>query len=187
MEASYGELREVLGKSAVGRSFGETWLVTVDAARLTPHGGALLLEADFRPQSPDWLSRRGTVSAFLAAEPILDPEAATVTLAGLSIDTASGHAVAAVLGELGERRFLASLGNPPVFDLSEWQAQLRRRANDALANLLSASSNNVAVAAQLDDLRLARLDVGPDSIRAVGHARGTARVTIQKLSLITPE
>ena len=189
VEAGYGELQEVLEQRAVGRSFGEAWPVTVDAARLMPLGRSLLLKADFRPQSPEWLSRRGKVSAYLAAEPVLDPEAATVTLDGLSIDTASSHAVAAALGELGERRFLASLGNPPVFDLSDWQEQLRRRANEALANLLSASSGNVAVAvaAQLDDLRLARLDIGPDSLRAVGHARGTAQVTIQKLSLITPE
>lgn len=186
-EASYGALQEVLERSAVGRTFGGAWPVNVNAARLMPHGRSLLLEADLLAQSPGWLSRGGKVSAFLAAEPVLDPEAATVMLTGLSLDTASNHAVAAVLGELAERRFRAALENPPVFDLSEWQEQLRQRANEALANLLNSSSDNVAIAAQLDDLRLARLEVGPDSIRAVGHARGTARVTIETLSLISPE
>ena len=187
VEASYGALQDMLERSAVGHTFGDAWPVKLDAARLTPHGRSLLLEADLRPRAPEWLSGRRKVSAFLAAEPVLDPEAATITLAGLSLDTASNHAAAAMLGELGERRFLASLGTPPAFDLSGWQEQLRQRANEALANLLNASSNNVAVAAHLDDLRLARLDVGPDSVRAVGHARGTAQVTIETLSLISPE
>ena len=187
VEASYGVLQDMLERSAVRHTFGDAWPFKVDAARLNPHGRSLLLEADFRAQSPDWLSKRGKVSAFLVAEPVLDPEAATITLAGLSLDTASNHAAAAVLGEVAERRFLAALEHPAAFDLSEWQEQLRQRANEALAKLMNASSDNMALSARLDDLRLARLDVGPDSIRAVGHARGTARVTIETLSLITPE
>ena len=189
VETGYGELREALERSAVGRSFGDSWPVTLDAARAEARGRSLLLEANFRPQAPEWLSKRGKVSAYLVAEPVLDPEAATITLTRLAIDTASSHAVAAVLGELGERRFLASLGSPPAFDLSEWQEQLRGRANQALADLglLSASADNVAIAAQLDDLRLVRLEVGPDSVRAVARATGSARITIERLAPIALE
>ena len=186
-EAGYGRLQEAIDRSAVGLSFGDAQSLVIEAARLAPHGRSLLLEVDFGAQAPGWFSGRRRVSAYLAAEPVLDPQAATITLAGVAIDTASSHIGAAVLGELAERRFLASLGNPPVLDLSEWQEQLLRRANEALAGLLSASSENVAIAAQLDGLRLERLDVGPHSMRAVAHATGTARVSIKELALTAPQ
>lgn len=186
-EAGYGELRKTLGRQAVGLSFGDGLMATVDDVRLRPHGRSILLEVDLWVEAPGWFSGRKKVLSHLVAEPVLDAEAATLTLRNISIDTASSHLVAAALGEAGELRLLAWVRDRAVVDLSALQEQLRQQANEALAGLLGASPDSMALAAELDDLRLVRLDVGPDSMRAVARAVGTARVPMQKLALITPE
>ena len=189
VQAGYRQLQEALDRNVAGFAFGNEQDVTIDFARLAPHGRALLLEADFGTGAPDWLPGRRRVSAYLAAEPVLDPEAATITLANVSLDTASSHPAAAVLGELAERRFRAVLESAGAIDLAEWQELLRQRANEALAGLLvnSPALEDAAIAAQLNGLRLVRLDVGPASVRAVAHATGTAQITIQNLPLTTPD
>ena len=189
VEAGYRQLQQALNRSVVGFSFNDEQSLTIEAARLAPFGRALLIEADFRTRAPDWLTGSRRISAYLVAEPVLDPEAATITLANVSLDTASSHPAAAVLGELAERRFRAMLKSAGAIDLAEWQELLRQRANEALAGLLgnSPALEDAAIAAQLDGLRLVRLDVGPESVRAVAHATGTAGVTINKLALTAPE
>ena len=189
VEAGYRQLQQALNRSVAGFSFDDAQSLTIEAARLAPFGRALLIEADFRTRTPSWLAGRRRISAYLVAEPVLDPEAATISLANVALDTAASHPAAAVAGEIAERRLLAVLEGAGAIELAEWQELLLRQANEALAGLLSESPalEDVAIAAQLDGLRLVRLDVGPDRMRAVAHATGTARVTIEKLALTAPE
>ena len=176
VEVSYEALQSALLGAVRGRTVGERVRVSVSDLRLRPYGRSLLLEVDLSARVGGWTGARGRGTLYLAAEPMLVAEEQVVRLSNLRLDTASRNVLVAALGESVEPVLLALFEGQKVLELDPAWSDLLEKANGALAEL---ATEEVGVDGTLEDIRLIRLDVGPEALRAVVLATGRIRVAVE--------
>ena len=181
IEVDYAALAAVLSKLASGRTFGTGLVATIDAVRIRPHGRALVLQIDLSATVGRWFSRAAAGSLYLLAQPTLDPTGSTITLADVRLDTASRNTLIDALGEAAEPWILDAFADHTVFDVAPAMEQVRQGVNEALASLQQRSSDGMTIFAEVDDVSLVQLDLGPEAVRVVAAASGRAHAVVDAL------
>ena len=186
-EIDYEALEVALSKRVVGKTFGKNVSVTIRKVELFPYGRALLLKADLSDLSirvGSVFGARSEGTVYIVAEPRLDVERQSITLADPKLDVDSRNKWVAALGEIAEPWLLRTVSGVSGLNrvvLGPIEKELREKA-EALVRALS--SDEVRVAFGIDDIRFARLDVGPEHLRVVAAARGHAAVSMETIALL---
>lgn len=176
VEVKYETLQNALLDAVRGRTVGERVRVSVSDLRLRPYGRALLIEVELSARVGGWTGARARGKLFLAAEPVLVAEEQIVRLSNLRLDTASRNVLVAALGESVEPFLLALFEGRKVLELDPAWSGLLGKANGALAEL---ATGGLEVDGALEDIRLIRLDVGPETLRAVVLTTGRVSVSVE--------
>lgn len=176
VDVSYEALESALLELVRGRTVDDRVSVSVSNVKLRPYGRALLLEVVLNARVGGWTGARAGGTLYLAAEPVLDPEAQVVRLENLRLDTASRNILIAALGEAVEPVILAFFEGRKLLELDPAWRELSEKANSGLAEL---GTETVNVTGGLEEIRLAGLDVGPESVRVVVLATGRVGVAVE--------
>ena len=126
-----------------------------------------------------WLSKFGTGTVYVFAKPHLSTDGQVISLKQVELETTSRNAIVAALGEASEPWILEALEGRATFRLDPVREQLLERINTALDEL---SSGEIDVDAKINDIRLIRLDVGPEYLRGVATLDGKATVAVNEIS-----
>lgn len=174
----YETLGQTLAEEVVGKSLGKNVPVVIKAIKIRPYGEQLLLQTKVAVEA-DLLSdteAKGTLYAL--AEPKLNAEAQTITLENMALETDSQNVLFSMAGKAAEPLLLEAVSKHIPFDLGPKLEEIRDGAENTLSAL---SSENVSVTGKVRQVRLTRLDVGPEHLRLVLTAEGRVRARVRAI------
>lgn len=172
----YETLGRMLAEEVVGKSFGKKVSVLIRAIRIRPHGEDLLLETKVAAEA-DILSgteARGTL--YLLAEPKLNVKAQAVTLENVKLDVDSQNVLFSMAGKAAEPLLLDAISRHIPFELGPRLKEFKDSSESAISAI---SSESISVTGKVHQVRLTRLDVGPEHLRLVLTAEGRLRARVE--------
>lgn len=174
----YKTLEGTLAEEVVGKSLGKNVSVLIKAVRVRPYGEQLLLETKVAMEAdiPSGTEAKGTL--YVLAEPKLNTKAQTITLKNVVLETDSQNVLFSMAGEAAEPLLLDAVSKRLPLNLKPKLKELRKEAEDTLTAL---SSENVSVSWKVRQIRLTRLDVGPEHLRLVLTAEGRMRAAVKAI------
>lgn len=181
-EIDYDTLALALSDLITDEAFGDGLPVTVHELTIHPHGGSLMLEIQVSIRSNGWLSKFGNGTVYVLAEPDLSADGQAILLKQVQLETTFENAIMSALGRASEARMLNLLEEQATFRLDSIRKQILGRINTVLNEL---SSRKIEVDARIDNIRLIRIDVGPEYLRGVATLDGNAAVLVKEISFET--
>ena len=178
-QIDYLTLKKTFTKQVVGKTIGEDIVLIIEDINIRSHGSSLLLETEIIVLTKGWVDTRVKGTLYLLVQPHLNADEKTITFSNVKLDTSSKNKLVAIVGEAIEPILLNYIKSRATFDLKPvLDGQLRNLANAALTGL---SSESLSIDGHVEDIRLARLDVGPSYLQLVATARAKAQATIRKI------
>ena len=174
----YETLERTLAEEVVGKSVGKNISIAIKAIRIQPHGEKLLLETEVALEAETLSGTEVKGTLYVVAEPELDTYAQTITLANVALDIDSQNMLFSIAGKAAEPLLLEAVSKRLPFDLGPRLEELRDSAEDAI---LALSSENVSVTGKVHQVRITRLDVGPQHLRLVLTAAGRVSARVQAI------
>lgn len=174
----YETLERTLAAEVVGKSLGKNISIVIKGISIGPYAKMLLLETTVAVEA-DYLSgtaAKGTL--YIIAEPKLDAKAQTITLENVALDVDSQNVLFSMAGKAAEPLLLEAVSKRLPFDLGPKLEELRDEAENAISAL---SSESVSVTGKVRQVRITRLDVGPEHLRLVLTAEGRVRARVQAI------
>ena len=174
----YKTLERTLAEEVVGKSLGKNVSAVIKSIRVRPHGERLLLETKVAVEAdiPSGTEARGTLYAL--AEPKLNTKAQTVTLENVKLDADSQNALFSMAGKAAEPLLTEAVSRHIPLNLKPKLEELRKGAENTLSAF---SSENVSVSWKVRQMRLSRLDVGPEHLRLALTAEGRMRAAVKAI------
>ena len=178
MELDYKVVRRELSGFLVGETSESPFSIGVDEVTyFGAHGRSLLLGMAVRTHTASWLDSFAVGTVYVALDPYLDVGSDTLRFREVRMDTASRNALVAAVAELGEPFFERAIERH-AFDLGPTYGQLLSAANDAIEDL---SSDPFEVRGTMDELGLMGIQLGAESLRLEGFARGDLSVVVAEI------
>lgn len=174
----YETLERTLAEEVVGKSVGKNISITIKAIRIHPYGEKLLLGTEVAVEAKALSGTEVKGILYVVAEPELDAETQTITLENVALDIDSQNVLFSMAGKAAEPLLLEAVSKRLPFDLGPKLEELRHEAEDAISAL---SSENVSVTGEVRQVRITRLDVGPEHLRLVLTAEGRVRARVQAI------
>ena len=174
----YETLERTLAEEVVGKSVGKNISIAIKAVRILPYGEKLLLETEVGVGTEILSGTEVKGVLYVVAEPELDAETQTITLENVALDIDSQNVLFSMAGKAAEPLLLEAVSKRLPFDLGPRLEELRDGAEEAISTL---SSENVSVAGKVRQVRITRLDVGPEHLRLVLTAEGRVRARVQAI------
>lgn len=174
----YETLERTLAEEVVGKSVGKNISITIKAVRIHPYGEKLLLGTEVAVEAKVLSGTEVKGILYVVAEPELDAETQTITLENVALDVDSQNVLFSMAGKAAEPSLLEAVSKRLPFDLGPKLEELRHETEDAISAL---SSENVSVTGEVRQVRITRLDVGPEHLRLVLTAEGRVRARVQAI------
>ena len=174
----YETLERTFAEEVVGKSVGKNISITIKAVRIHPYGERLLLGTEVAVEAKALSGTEVKGILYVVAEPELDAETQTITLENVALDVDSQNVLFSMAGKAAEPPLLEAVSKRLPFDLGPKLEELRHEAEDAISAL---SSENVSVTGEVRQVRITRLDVGPEHLRLVLTAEGRVRARVQAI------
>ncbi len=174
----YETLERTLAEEVVGKSVGKNISITIKAVSIHPYGEKLLLGTEVAVEAKVLSGTEVKGILYVVAEPELDAETQTITLENVALDIDSQNVLFSMAGKAAEPLLLEAVSRRLPFDLGPKFEELRDGAEEAISAL---SSENVSVAGKVRQVRITRLDVGPEHLRLVLTAEGMVRARVQAI------
>ncbi len=174
----YETLERTLAEEVVGKSVGKNISIAIKAVRVLPYGERLLLETEVAVEAKILSGTEVKGILYVVAEPELDAETQTITLENVALDIDSQNVLFSMAGKAAEPLLLEAVSKRLPFDLGPKLEELRDGAEEAISTL---SSENVSVTGKVRQVRITRLDVGPEHLRLVLTAEGRVRARVQAI------
>ncbi len=174
----YETLGRTLAEEAVGKSLGKNVSAVIKAIKIRPYGEQLLLETKVAVEA-DLLSdteAKGTL--YVLAQPKLNAKTQTITLEDVALETDSQNLLFSMVGKAAEPLLLDAVSRRIPLDLGPKLKDLGDRAENTLSAL---SSENVSVTGKVRQVRITRLDVGPEHLRLVLTAEGRVKARVKAI------
>ena len=181
-EIDYDTLALALSDVVTDETFADGLPVTFEKLAIHPHGGSLMLEIQVSIGSNGWLSKFGNGTVYVSAMPDFSADGQVIFLKQIQLETTFENAIMSALGQASEARMLDLLEGQATFRLDSIRDQILARINTVLNEL---SSRKIEVDARIDNVRLIRLDVGPEYLRGVATLDGDAAVLVKEISFPT--
>ncbi len=178
-ELEYDTLEAFLKEKFADKTVGEDVSATIDAVSIHPDGEAIVLGVALTMKKGGWFGPWAQGTVYLSAEPRLNVDTQEIILTKFQLDIESRNALVAIFGEVSESVLLLALGDEVVFDFSPKLEEARGQAEQAMNAI---STDELLVEAQLSEVRLTSLDVGPDKLRLVATAQGQIVASTQTVS-----
>ena len=174
----YKTLERALAEEVVGKSLGKNVSVVIKEIKIRPYAERLLLETTVAVETslPSGTETKGTLYAL--AEPELNTESQTITLKNVALETDSQNVLFSMVGKAAEPLLLGALSKRLPLNFGPKLKELGKRAEETLTAL---SSENVSVSWKFRQIRLTRLDVGPEHLRLVLTAQGRVAATVKAI------
>ena len=183
-------LNDALASNLAAERTAKKHSAALKTLRISPQKTNLLLEAEVDTQAFDCeLCGTAIITLSLLTKLNLESDGQKIVLADIAIDTDSKHALVAAYGELfiepWLENFLDELNGRVVFDLKPIMEKARKQAIATLdaweenLKLNNQAKERLQIESQLGDLRLTRLEIGPEHLRLGVSTRGTASITIR--------
>lgn len=174
----YKTLKRTLAKEVVGKSLGKHVSVIIKEINIRPYAQRLLLETTVAVETPlpSGTETRGTL--YVLAEPELNAKSQTITLKDVALETDSQNVLLSMAGKAAEPLLIDTLSKLLPLDLGPELDELRERAGETLSAL---SSENISVSWKFRQIRLTRLDVGPEYLRLMLTAQGRLAATVRAI------
>ena len=182
IEIDYDTLALALSDVVTDEAFGDGLPVTVQKLTIHPHGGSFMLEIQVSIRSNGWFRKFGNGTVYVLAKPDLSVDGQVIFLKQVQLETTFENAIMSALGQASEARILDLLEGQATFRLDSIREQILGRINTVLNEL---SSRKIEVDARIDDIRLIRIDVGPEYLRGVATLDGDAAVLVKEISFPT--
>ncbi len=174
----YETLERTLAEEVVGKSLGNNISIVIKGISIRPYAKMLLLETTVAVEA-NYLSGTATKGTlYVIAEPKLDAKAQTITLENVRLDIDSQNVLFSMAGKAAEPLLLEAVSKRLPFDLGPKLEELRDEAEKAISAL---SSKNVSVTGKVRQVRITRLDVGPEHLRLVLTAESRVRARVQAI------
>lgn len=174
----YEMLERTLAEEVVGKSVGKNISITIKAIRIHPYGEKLLLGTEVAVEAKVLSGTEVKGILYVVAEPELDAETQTITLENVALDIDSQNVLFSMAGKAAEPLLLEAVSKRLPFDLGPKLEELRHETEDAISAL---SSENVSVTGEVRQVRITRLDVGPEHLRLVLTAEGRVRARVRAI------
>lgn len=171
----YETLERTLAEEVVGKSVGKNISIAIKAIRVLPYGEKLLLETEVAVEAKILSSTEVKGVLYVVAEPELDAGTQTIRLENVALDIDSQNVLFSMAGKAAEPLLLEAVSKRLPFDLGPKLEELRDGAEEAISTL---SSENVSVTGKVRQVRITRLDVGPEHLRLVLTAEGRVRARV---------
>ncbi len=174
----YETLERTLAEEVVGKSVGKNISIAIKAIRVLPYGEKILLETEVASEAKMLSGTEVKGVLYVVAEPELDAGTQTITLENVALDIDSQNVLFSMAGKAAEPLLLEAVSKRLPFDLGPKLEELRNSAEEAISTL---SSENVSVTGKVRQVRITRLDVGPEHLRLILTAEGRVRARVQAI------